>query len=140
MNEVSRLNLGGRAALSVPLIALLIGAVTALISVAFEPDDALIKGGDLAFITFFYATILALPFGIVLSFPAVLFGHLLPKPRFGWLIGIGVVTAGVPAFLMSGGTIGEAISMAVIFGMIGAFAAVLWWLCVERFREEPVYD
>jgi hypothetical protein len=139
MND--RLNLGGRAALAVPMIALLIGAVTALFSVALEADNALIKGRDLAFITFVYATIIALPVGIVLSFPAVLLGHLLPEPRFGWLIAIGALTSGVPTALLSLPNAEEALGSVLIFGSIGAFAAWLWWHLVERHREpEMIHD
>ena len=82
------MGLGGRAALSVPLIALLIGVVTALFSVAFEGNNALIKGWSLARITFGYAVIIALPIGVALSFPAVLFGHFLLHPRRVWLISV----------------------------------------------------
>ena len=138
---IDRLNLGGRAALAVPVIALLIGAVTALFSVALEADNALIKGRDLAFITFVYATIIALPVGIVLSFPAVLLGHLLPEPRFGWLIAIGAAVSGVPTALISLPRGAEAFLSGLLFGMIGAFAAWLWWHLVERHREpETVHD
>jgi hypothetical protein len=132
---IDRLNLGGRAALAVPLIALAIGAATALLSVALEPEDALIKGWSLAFITFVYAAIIALPVGIVLSFPAVLFGHLLPEPRLGWLVAIGTAASGLPATLLSLPHAEKALGSALVFGMIGAFAAFLWWHLVERHRE-----
>lgn len=136
-----RLNLGGRAALAVPVIALAIGALTALFSVALEPENALIKGRDLAFITFVYATIIALPVGIVLSFPAVLFGHLLPEPRLGWLIAIGAAVSGVPTALLSLPNGEEALGSVLLFGGVGAFAAFLWWHLVERHREpEIVHD
>jgi hypothetical protein len=138
---LDRLNLGGRAALAVPVIALAIGAVTAMFSVALEPENALIKGRDLAFITFVYATIIALPVGIVLAFPAVLFGHLLPEPRFGWLIAIGAAVSGVPTALLSLPRGGEAFQSGLLFGVVGAFAAWLWWHFVERHRDmEPVHD
>lgn len=135
------MDLGGRAALSVPLIALLIGVVTALFSVAFEGNNALIKGWSLARITFGYAVIIALPIGVVLSFPAVLFGHFLPQPRRVWLIGIGAAVSTAPFIIMAatgGGNAGEALLSALMFAPIGAFAAALWWQFVERHREETV--
>ncbi|MBA4044698.1 MAG: hypothetical protein C0471_09810 [Erythrobacter sp.] len=131
------MDLGGRAALSVPLIAFLIGMVTALFSMATEADNALITGWDLARITFAYAVIIALPIGIVLSFPAVLFGRFLPKPRFAWLVGIGTVAGGMPVLLMgilNGGFDFDVINGAALFGVLGAFAATLWWHFVERHR------
>ena len=135
------MDLSGRAALAVPVIALAIGAVTAVFSVALEPDTALIKGRDLAFITFVYATIIALPVGIAMAFPAVLFGYLLPEPRFGWLIAIGAMTSGVPTALLSLPNAEEALGSVLIFGLIGAFAAGLWWHLVERHREpETIHD
>ncbi|WP_285709913.1 hypothetical protein [Erythrobacter oryzae] len=136
-----RLNLGGRAALAVPVIAPAIGALVALVSLALATEDALIKGWSLAYITFVYATIIALPVGIALAFPAVLLGHLLPEPRFGWLIAIGAVTSGGPAALLSLPDAETALGAALIFGMIGAVAAWLWWHFVERHREmEPAHD
>lgn len=135
------LYLGGRAALAVPVIALSIGVLFALFSVALEADNALIKSWSLAFITFVYAAIIALPIGIVLAFPAVLFGHLLPEPRFGWLIAIGALTSGVPTALLSLPNAEEALGSALLFGVIGAFAAWLWWHFVERHRNMgPMHD
>ena len=129
------MSLGGRAALAVPVIALLIGAVTALFSVALAPSDAIIKDWDLALVTFVFATIVALPFGIALSFPAVLFGHRLPEPRLVWLIAIGALVSGIPIALLSLPDGDEALNSLFLFGMIGAFAAWLWWHFVERHRE-----
>lgn len=135
------MGLGGRAALAVPLIALLIGVVTALVSVALEGNNALIKGWSLARITFGYAVIIALPVGLVLSLPAVLFGHFLPHPRRIWLIGIGAAVSTVPFIVMAAtgaGNPGEALLAGLMFCPIGAFAAALWWQFVERHREEVV--
>lgn len=138
---IDRLNLGGRAALAVPLIALLIGALVAFVSLVLATEDAVIKGWSLAHITFVYATIFALPVGIVLAFPAVLLGHLLPEPRLGWLIAIGAMTSGGPAALLSLSDAGTTLGSGLIFGMIGAFAAWLWWHLVERHRNMgPVHD
>lgn len=138
---IDRLNLGGRAALAVPVIALAIGALAALVSVVLTTEDGLSPGWSLASVTFVYATIIALPVGIVLAFPAVLLGHLLPEPRFGWLIAIGAVTSGGPAALLSLPDAEAALGAALIMGMIGAFAAWLWWHFVERHRDmEPLHD
>lgn len=138
---IDRLNLGGRAALAVPAIALAIGALVALVSAALATDDAVIKGWGLAYITFFYATMIALPVGIVLAFPAVMLGHLLPEPRFGWLIAIGALTSGLPTALLSLPNAEEALGSALIFSLIGAFAAFLWWHLVESHREpETIRD
>jgi hypothetical protein len=136
-----RLNLGGRAVLAVPVIALSIGVLFALFSVVLESDNALIKSWSLAFITFVYATIIALPVGIVLAFPAVLLGHLLPEPRFAWLIAIGALVSGGPTAALSLPDGEEALGSVLLFGGIGAFAAYLWWQLVERHREpETIHD
>jgi hypothetical protein len=135
------MNLGVRAALSVPLIALLIGVVTALFSVAFEGNNALIKGWSLARITFVYAVIIALPIGVVLSFPAVLFGHFLPQPRRVWLIGIGAAVGSAPFIVMAAtgaSDFSNALLSALVLAPVGAFVAALWWQFVERHREETV--
>lgn len=138
---IDRLNLGGRAALAVPVIALAIGAMAALVSVVLATEDGVIKGWSLVNITFVYATIIALPVGIVLAFPAVLLGHLLPEPRLGWLVAIGALTSGVPMMLLSLPDAEAALGSAFIFGMIGAFAAWLWWHFVERHRDMgPMHD
>lgn len=138
---LDRLNLGGRAALAVPVIALSIGGLVALVSLLLATDEAVIKGWSLAYITFVYVTIIALPVGMVLAFPAVLLGHLLPEPRFGWLLAIGALTSGVPTMLLSLPDAEAALGSVLIFGMIGAFAAWLWWHFVERHRQmEPVHD
>ena len=131
------MGLGGRAALSVPLIALTAASFLALFEVATQPQNAIIKGWDAFNLVFAYTFILALPTGFVLAMPAVLFGKRLPIPRWPWLGMIGLAV-GVGLTLLLGGV--ETFHQREVFGLalMGMMCGALWWYLVERHREEPI--
>jgi hypothetical protein len=129
------MGLGGRAALSVPVIALAVSSLSALIAVVTEPNNALIKGWSLAWVTFIYTFIIAIPVGVVMSFPAALFGDRLPQPRWAWLVGLGSFVSVSLGLVMFGLAGNSAFALVMTFGIIGAASAGLWWLLVERRRE-----
>ena len=133
------MNLAVRAALSVPLITLILAASLAGLTLLGDDDEALLKGWSAVRIVFAYVCIAALPVGTILSIPAVMFGHLLPEPRMTWLIGIGAALSTLIGLLLvnQDGGIGFVLSWAAI----GAGAATLWWVFVERHRVlEPRHD
>ncbi|WP_416831810.1 MAG: hypothetical protein ACMUJI_02205 [Erythrobacter sp.] len=137
MNEANRLNLDGRAALSVPLIAIVAALFLAAFEWALRTDNSMFDGPALFKLVFVYTAIIALPAGAFLAVPMLIFGGRLPQPRWLWLAIIGLcVGIGLSILLAGGfdprGTAG--------LGLMGLICGLLWWLCVERFREEPVYD
>lgn len=137
MNEVNRLNLGGRAALSVPLIAIIAALFLAAFEWALRPDNSMFDEPTVFKLVFAYTAFFALPAGAILAVPMLIFGERLPQPRWLWLAVIGSgVGIGLSILLAGGfdlrGTAG--------LGLMGLICGLLWWLCVERFREEPVYD
>ncbi len=135
------MDLGGRAALSVPVIALFVAIMSALIAVVTEPDNALIEGWSLAWVTFDYTLIVAISVGVALSFPTVIFGDRLPHPRWAWLVGLGIVLSATLGLLMLVFAGNSAFDIVMLFGALGAVSAGLWWLLVERYREvEFTYD
>ncbi|MFL0671194.1 MAG: hypothetical protein ACJLS3_07165 [Erythrobacter sp.] len=131
------MNLGGRAALSVPLIALTAAGFLALFEVATHPRNAIIKGWDAFNLVFAYTFMLALPTGLALAMPAVLFGKRLPSPRWLWLGLIGFFV-GVGLALVLGGA--KTFHRRDVFGLalMGMMCGALWWHLVERHREEPI--
>ena len=137
MNEANRLNLGGRAALSVPFIAIVAALFLGLFEWALRADNSMFDGPDVFKLVFAYTAIIALPAGAFLAIPMLIFGGRLPQPRGLWLAAIGTfVGIGLSILLAGGfdfrGTMG--------LGLMGLICGLLWWLCVERFREEPVHD
>lgn len=135
------MGLGGRAALSVPLIAVAVAAIVAVMVLLVNDEDAIIKGWDAAWLYFVGTFIVALPVGALLAFPAIAFGHWLPEPRNGWLIGIGTAASVAVGFAMNGLDGNSSVDIVLVFGAIGALSAQLWWHFVERHREmEIVHD
>lgn len=129
------MGLGGRAALSVPLIALAVGASVVIMVLLANDDEALIKGWDVVWLYLFGTFVVALPVGALFAFPAVVLGHWLPEPRRAWLIGTGVVIAVAVGLAINGLHGNSAIDLILVFGAIGALSAQLWWHLVERHRE-----
>ena len=128
------MNLGGRAALSIPLIALVVAISFGLFEVLTASEEYMFTSASLFLLVFSYTAILALFIGVVLAFPMVLFGGYLPRPRLVSLSLIGVVLSSAIAVLLSDGDV----SIRAIIGMalMGLLSALLWWLFVERHREE----
>lgn len=129
------MNLAGRAALSVPLIALLAAAFMGLTSMAARPDGSMLEGWSTFRLVFSYTAILALPVGFILAFPMVMLGHLQPEPRglFVGFIGMGVGLA-------IGFALGGSFEGVFMFALMGLLCGALWWSCVERFRRAEDCD
>jgi uncharacterized membrane protein HdeD (DUF308 family) len=125
--------------LAVPLIALIVAVLLASYSVLTEPEDSLIKGWDLAQVTFSYALLIALPVGAVLAIPTIMLSDLLPNPRWAWLVCTGAclsVLIGMALFFESWTSSAE---LVFTFAAVGAVSAALWWLLVDRHRREPAF-
>lgn len=137
MNEANRLNLGGRAALSVPLIAIFAALFLAAFEWALRTDSSMFDGPALFKLVFVYTAIIALPAGAFLAIPMLIFGGHLPQPRGLWLGVIGFCVGIGLSILLAGGF---DLKGSVGLGLMGLICGLLWWLCVERFRKEPVYD
>ena len=129
------MNLGGRAALSVPLISLLASAFLGLFDMATQPSDALIAGWSTFRLVFVYSTILSLPVGYFLAIPALLLGHHLPKPTWLWLGLIGLMVGFALAIVLAGGVREIAHRGTIGLAMMGILCGGLWWLFVERHRD-----
>lgn len=129
------MNLGGRAALSVPLIALIASAFLGWYEMVTQPSNAMIKGWSAFRLVFFYALIVSLPVGAFLAVPTLVLGHLLPKPRWISLGLIGLAVGLSLALLLAGGI--SAAAGREVFGLaaLGVLCAALWWALVERHRE-----
>lgn len=129
------MNLGGRAALAVPLIAVAVAAIVAVMVLLVNNQEAIIKGWDVVWLYFVGTFVVALPVGAFFAFPAVVFGRWLPEPRRAWLIGIGVLVSVAVGLAMNGIEGNSAIDLILGFGAIGALSAQFWWSLVERHRE-----
>lgn len=129
------MGLGGRAALSVPLIALAVAATVAVMVLLVNDKDAIFRGWDAAWLYFVGTFIVALPVGAFFAFPAVAFGRWLPQPRQAWLICIGVLLSIASGLAINGVEGNSAIDLILVFGAIGALSAKLWWSLVERHRK-----
>ena len=137
MNEANSLNLGGRAALSVPLIAILAALFLAAFEWAFRTENSMFDGPSVFKLVFAYTAIFALPAGAFLAIPMLIFGGHLPRPRALWLAIIGLCVGIGLSILLAGGFDSRGTAG---LGLMGLICGLLWWLCVERFREKPVHD
>lgn len=137
MIEFKRPNLGGRAVLSVPLIALVAALFLASFETVLRPDNSMFEGPAIFRLVFAYTAIFALPAGAFLAIPMVILGRYLPQPRWISLAVIGLcIGTGLSILLAGGFDFRGALSL----GIMGLVCGLMWWLCVERYREEPVYD
>ena len=132
------MNLGGRAALSVPLIALVVAISYGLFELTTVPAGSMFTDASLFRLVFSYTAIFAFLIGIILAPPMVIFGKYLPRPKLASLSLIGIAFSSALAVLLSGGSAG--IRDVGGMALMGLLSAVLWWLFVERHREEAQFD
>jgi len=121
--------------LAVPAIAVIDAAAVAAYA-AFEAatiPGSLFSPGNAAWITFAYATPMALAAGCLLAVPFWYFGYLVPRPRGLWLTAIGAAV-GVALALIFGGK--EGIELAITMALIGALSGLLWWTFVGEGRDD----
>lgn len=137
MTMLNAPNLGGRAALSVPLMALVAALFLASFETIFRPDNSMFDGPAIFRLVFAYTAIFALPAGAFLAIPMVILGRYLPQPRWISLAGVGLCVGIALSILLAGGVDSRG---TMGLGIMGVLCGLMWWLCVERFREEPLYD
>ncbi|MEO0418210.1 MAG: hypothetical protein AAF249_05065 [Pseudomonadota bacterium] len=129
------MNLGGRAALSVPLIALIVASAYALLVAMFESGNGILDGWAVLQLNFVYALLIMLPVGVLCALPILILGAYLPKRRGLWLAAIGAFLSISIGVVFFGHDDPSAwIPITFVFGAVGAACAALWWLFVERFR------
>ena len=129
------MNLGGRAAIAVPLIGLIAALFLAGFSALTYPPDGMFSKGSTFQLVFVYTAIIAIPAGYFLSLPAVAFGHFLPRPRGLSFCMVGVTVGLLLSVLLARPEAPDALGL-IGFTLMGLLCGSMWWLLVERHREE----
>lgn len=131
------MDLGGRAFLAVPVIALAIAIFSGVLQIVTSPGDAVLSGWNGGLLVVFYSFGLALGAGLLLSFPMTVLGRFLPQPSWVPLLIVGLAASCLAGFVMVRGTGPDWLVVLGMFSAIGSLAGYLWWLLVKRFREYP---
>jgi hypothetical protein len=120
----------------VPVIALLNAALVGLGDGAYRlvaDKDSVIEWPGSFWILFWYTLIFASVAGVVLAPVMVWAGSKIPEPKFGYLLGVGLIVGPIPFLLLEGlGT--DSLNGLFVFSLLGGLSAIVWWRLVEKHR------
>ena len=127
-----------RAFANLPLIAFADGLAMGAMSLVFDVQ-ALTSGWAAFWLLFWTTSVAALIVGAVLALPMLWIAEGIAGPKLPILLLIGALAGPVPIFLLDGGGVFVAETI-VVFAILGALSAFLWWLLVERHRPPDCFN
>ncbi|MFN0045549.1 MAG: hypothetical protein ACKVOS_03700 [Sphingorhabdus sp.] len=129
-----------RVIVAILLIAAANGILMGLGNRAYElvtDDYSIIEWPGSFYLLFWYTAIFATFAGMLLAPVMLWVGSRLPLPKLRYLIMVGLAVGPLPFIIMEG-LDAESFNGLLVFSLLGAFSAFLWWLLVEKHRSRQV--